>query len=554
MRTKIVVGVAVAIVVVILGVLGAIDTGLIPGSLFRSDTSAEQSARYYPADVAAYAWVNLYAEGGQGEHRKDMWASLNEMPGFIGWTNDLMDMADDESGIDFERDVAPWIGPEVSGAIAGVDLQSGVIEAAVTVDVMDADAAADFLRKWTAYMEDSNGVDFDRGSEGDFRTWVDEDGSQAYALSDDLLVFATTEDMLEDVMWYAAEERSRTLADDENFIEARAALPSERFASFYVSTEDQGNVTSRLPLAFGMAVGVGASLIDRPEWTAGSIAFVERGLVVEMVTPRTSQDSLARVISTDVAELLPEDTLGLLALGFEPDLDNWRGVLAEYVITDDSFPGIADVIRDAAGDLDIEGIDWGRLTQADLLNLGLAYVRQATGIDLERDVFDHLSGDAIVALREFDIETLGGIDGFALLSYRPEGEKALEDTVEDIIGLAEPAFGEVPLSIPYMLNDGYLTIATTEEALDTIADLQSGQGGSLTSADEYQRTVGHLPSEQTMLAYVDLQSILRQFDMSGLTTSQRRAVRDIFSAVGVAATSDADFDRVTLVLTMFPGQ
>ena len=397
-------------------------------------------------------------------------------------------------------------------------------------------------------MEDSNGVDFDRGSEGDFRTWVDEDGSQAYALSDDLLVFATTEDMLEDVMWYAAEERSRTLADDENFVEARAALPSERFASFYVNTEDSEDITSGLSLA----VGIGASLIDGPDWTAGSIAFVERGLALQMVTPRTSQDSLARVLSTDVAELLPEDTLGLLALGFEPDLDNWRGVLAEYEITDDSFPGIADVIRDAAGDLDIEGIDWGRLTQADLLNLGLAYVRQTTDIDLERDVFDHLNGDAIVALREFDVETLGGIDGFALLSYRPGGEKALEDVVEDVIGLAEPSFGDVPLDIPYMLNDGYLTIATTEEALDTIADLQSGQGGNLASADEYQRTVGHLPGEQTMLAYVDLQSILRQFDMSGLTTSQRRAVRDIFSAVGVAATSDADFDRVTLVLTMFP--
>ena len=550
MRNKIVVGVAVAIVVVILGVLGAIDTGLIPGSLFRSDTSAEQSARYYPADVAAYAWVNLYAEGGQGEHRKDTWIRLNEMPGFISWTNDLIEMADDESGIDFERDVAPWIGPEVSGAIAGVDSRSGAIEAAVTVDVMDADAAASFLRKWTAYMEDSDGVDFDRGSEGDFRTWVDEDGYQAYALSDDLLVFATTEDMLEDVMWYAAAERSRTLVDDENFVEARAALPSERFASFYVSTEDTEDITSGLSLA----LGIGASLIDGPDWTAGSIAFVERGLALQVVTPRTSQDSLARVLSTDVAELLPEDTLGLLALGFEPDLDNWRDVLAEYDITGDSIPGIADVIRDAAGDLDIEGIDWGRLTQSDLLNLGLAFVRQTTGIDLEKDVFDHLNGDAIVALREFDVETLGGIDGFALLSYRPGGENALEDVVEDVIGLAEPSFGDVPLHIPYMLNDGYLTIATTEEALDTIADLQDGQGVSLASADEYQRTMGHLPSEQTMLAYVDLQSILRQFDMSGLTTSQRRAVRDIFSAVGMAATSDADFDRITFVLSMFPGQ
>ena len=548
MRNKVVGGVAVAVVVVILGVLGAMDTGLIPRSLFRSGTSAEQSARYYPADVAAYAWLNLYAEGGQGEHRKDTWARLNEMPGFISWTNDLIDIADDESGIDFERDVAPWIGPEVSGAIAGFDSRSGAIEAAVTVDVMDADAAADFLRKWIAYMEDSNGVDFDRGSEGDFRTWVDEDGSQAYALSDDLLVFATTEDMLEDVMWRAAEERNRTLADDENFIEARAALPSERFASFYVNTEDSEDITSGLSLA----LGIGASLVDGPDWTAGSMAFVERGLALQAVTPRTSQDSLARVLSTDVAELLPEDTLGLLALGFEPDLDNWRDVLAEYDITGDSIPGIGDLIRDAAGDLDIEGIDWGRLTQADLLNLGLAFVRQTTGIDLEKDVFDHLNGDAIVALREFDVETLGGIDGFALLSYRPGGEKALEDVVEDVIGLAEPSFGDVPLRIPYMLNDGYLTIATTEEALDTIADLQDGQGVSLASADEYQRTVGHLPSEQAMLAYVDLQSILRQLDMTDLTTSQRRAVRDIFSAVGMAATSDADFDRVTFVLTMFP--
>lgn len=61
------------------------------------------------------------------------------------------------------------------------------------VGVRDEDSAEPFFRDWMEYMEDRHYTEFDDETYGDFDIVVSEDGSQAYALTDDWLVFAAGE-------------------------------------------------------------------------------------------------------------------------------------------------------------------------------------------------------------------------------------------------------------------------------------------------------------------------------------------------------------------------
>ena len=71
---------------------------------------------------------------------------------------------------------------------------------------------------WLEYLEDEHDADFDRETINNYEVWVDEDNFQAYTLTEDLLVFATTNGVLEDILDRVGGEQERTLASDEGLI------------------------------------------------------------------------------------------------------------------------------------------------------------------------------------------------------------------------------------------------------------------------------------------------------------------------------------------------
>ena len=184
----------------------------IPGPLLALLVAAkapEYSARYYPADTLVYAWATLTPGGGQFEDMREVWERFNDYPAFADLVDQLKRELADDTGIDFDTEIVPWIGPEIAAAVIGIDgvggngiaLDDGLeawdnISAAVTIGVRDNDAAADFLVEWRKYMTEESGADFVAGSHRGFDTWVDEDAHQSYALTDDWLIYATDEKTL----------------------------------------------------------------------------------------------------------------------------------------------------------------------------------------------------------------------------------------------------------------------------------------------------------------------------------------------------------------------
>ena len=602
-----VIGAAIALVALAVAVVAA---AILFGatSVPWGATQAEHSARYYPADVKAFAWLTLNPSMGQREEMREIWERFNNMRAFLDWMDEFEDRLKDEIGFDTD-DVMTWIGDELSTAIMDIDIDNEDVEIAATIAVRDRDAAADFLANWLDFLEDENATDFDRGSINGYDVWVDEDNSQALALTEDLMVFATTKDVLEEILDRVAGEESETLASNENFMEARAALNERRFASVYLDYR-------QLPDALGEALqlaGLDGDLTDfvssmggelegkckqalfgAPDWTMTSASRVDRGIVFDMVSPAMTSLWPAPSEVVNAADMLPEDSLGFLSLSFDPDLDNLRKALSQCTLAK-LIPNWEEVFEEVnnaiplfivattllAGPSADDGPDLSDdSTLADALELGLWIVDRLMGINLEDDFLDYLGGDFIVAALDVDFEaamasepTESLVDGVFMLSYLPDGEEELMGTVDDIADKLQSLTDKAPervdvgaendahvfvvdgelLQPGYVFHDGYLTIGTTTDSLEAIVASQKGEGSLLSASEEYQKTVTSLPKDRQFMAYVNLNSITSRLDADDLDIyDEYEILSEGFSAMAMSATSGDTYTRVTFVMSFFP--
>ena len=598
MLIKIIGAIAAVIVIAVIVVGLAMWRGLIPipGPLLALLVGAkepEYSARYYPPSTLAYAWVSLTPGDGQFEEMRDIWGRFEDYPAFQDIIEQSKNDFNQESGIDFDTEIMPWIGPEISAALLAIEEEEPT--AVATIGVRDSKTAAAFLAKWREYMAEGSDAAFQAGSHRGVDIWVDDDAFQAYALTDNWLVYATDEKSLTDTLDRIEEGGGDSLADEAKFKAARVALPERRFASFYLNyqqgiemldeilSSEAGGLT---PGMFGPA----AFAEQAPDWVAGSAGWVERGVTMEVVSPTVSTLGLDIVELQDPANLLPADTLGFMAGAFDPNVDHWRIAVGEYDLVGLlPYPQMVDEINDGvdemadgnAPELDPDA------TLADALDLGFWLVKDLAGIDLEADFFDHLSGQAILAVRDFDFDdvtddpTANAVDVVAMLSYREDGKEGLEDTMDEVANLVRNAGlgassvdvganddatvfdlgllgmmlgGQIGYRPGYVLHDQYLTFGTTESSLAAIVDRQNGEGESLSSDSEFQRATTHLATDGQFLGYVDVRDIVTQLDADDLDLEpeEYRILRD---GIGVAAFSSAtgeDYTRGAAVLTLFP--
>ena len=592
---------AAAVVVVIAGLGAGVALGVVPvpGFLWSSLSGAkppEHSASYYPSETSAYFWLTLAPGGGQFGHAQDIWDRLNEIPEFQDLYDLWLEELEEEAGADLEG-LKDWAGPDASAAILVEDREAEPLFA-LTMGVRDQGAAEDFLDDWLDYMESRESADFDSDSYEGFDIWIDESDNQAYGLSGDFLVAASSEDFLEEVIDGINGDLDDSLSDDESFQEARTALPANRFASVYVRYDERMAGASWLDdaLDWDLSQYTPGDLgpLD-PRWVAAAASWGERAITAELVMPSLLDHSLELPSLEPPADLLPEDTLFLASFAFDPDLDNWRETLEEYEIAevggDYAVEEVNDAIRSLEYELDISGLPTATQRSGfDLfIDLGVAVVDELTGVDLEEDFFDHLEGDLSLAGWEFSFDDYGEIDEdyppsvVALLSYRGSGEDALPDALDELFDAAEdaldirfesvdvgadrdarvfyPDFEDV--SPGYVLSDGRLTFGLHEDTLSETVDLQRGRGDDLDSNPEYRRAVEQLPAQRHALAYLDLGELIRWADSDDLEiyaggeyVDGREILRETLSAVAaqyILGTRDEDgLDRYVVVLTLFP--
>ena len=578
MLLKIMLGAVVAVCAAIGAVGGAVYFGVLSLPFPLNAAEPEKSARLYPPDVVAYSWISLRSGMGQMRDMNDTLSRLEGLPEFERLRDDAADSFEDVFGLDFEEDVMPWLGASASLALFDIDEES--VETAGTVEIQDRAAAEDALEKRLDFVEDERGADFVRDSNGDFNVWADEDEREFYALSDDLMIFASSRSALREVIKRAGGETERTLAASDRFQQARSALPSRRFTSAYLDVNELTNTLWAGELGFDDAAAYGECVNEffpTPDWLAGSAGWVERGVVFDFVAPSSdSFDLPAAPPLADAAAWLPSDTMGFFAFSFDPVFDNWRAALSNYAIEDLAvcFPEAYEYANamgvDASGDF------------SDLLDEALDALDMFMGMDVESDLLDNLGGQMAAAVGGFDFGAVSDnpagapIHAAAALSYREGADGDLQDMVNS---LAEDAYRDYGLQFqetgvgaerPAMIyriegtryapgalvSGGFLTFATTRRALRDVVDVQSGRELALSSDPEYARALSHLPSDRRWLLYIDMRRIVDSIDRAdaNMTRSQMEALETVAGAVAVSATESDGFDRTTMVVTLFGGE
>lgn len=108
-----VLSVLVSLCVLAILVFVAVRAG--PDLLLRLSTGGpEHSAGYYPPHTMVYGWLTLAPAEGQRGDLTAIHEELNQFRAFRNLVDDLEDLLERERGVDLERDVVPWAGPEFS--------------------------------------------------------------------------------------------------------------------------------------------------------------------------------------------------------------------------------------------------------------------------------------------------------------------------------------------------------------------------------------------------------------------------------------------------------
>lgn len=591
MNLKIVGLALVAIVAVIVVLVVLVFAGILPNPLLRLVLNApEHSARYYPRDTLFYSWVTLYPEDGQREQMMELWDRFNEFDAVADQIEEWREDSAEEGIFDFEEDVMPWIGADASAGVFEL-ARGGDPVGLFTVAVRNSGSARDFLNDWTEYRNEEEGEDFEYARIDGNHVWFDEYGT-ALILADDMLLIVAgnvVEESLAEVLELVGGDEDRTLAEEESFQAARAALSDRRFASTYLNLDDLADFSEDYYWYELRDMAELADTVDLPEWVALSAQFIDRGIVLDVALPNENSYAVGLPNLNNPAQRVSAETAGFVASTFDHDLDNWRERLEEYGSgNDDMGYTIGDIYNGLYWEVERQSSSAPREvddpTLADVLDLGLILFEEYTDIDLEEDFLDLLGGTLILAVEEFDWEEIQydpeqvTVNAVGLLSYSSGGGDTLADTLEDLTDLIED---EVDIEIDsvdvgadrdaeiilldsdiietgyepgYVLHDGYLIFGTTSDALEKTVAAQKGAIGDLASLPEFRRAVGGLPDDRQALAWVNLQPFLAQLDADYyyLEADEYQVYEESLGSVAASFKADSQYMRASVAITLFP--
>lgn len=489
-----------------------------------------ESASGGDADPASLVPANapMYFEAAvqpTGERREDALAAAGKVMRTddpAGKLRQMIDeaLADEDSGLTWEKDFAPWLGEEAGAWVSDLAADEPSYAAVVaTKDVEAARAALDKFKKadpQTTYTTRSHeGVDYD----------VDDEGT-AVGIVDDFVVIASEPSFKQTV---ELSDGGETLADAGRYKDAVGDSGDESLGHYYMDTRAIFDLAmAEDPEAAAQFEQFKTYLpIDKLGPITGSFAADGDGMTLDTVLTGVPEGPFRQLASlwaggeTDLLGELPAEAWAAFAA---PKLGEGAKTLF------DSFAG-------ALGGAAIAG-----------------QVQQATGLNLEQDVFSWI-GDAGVFVRG---ESEADIDG-AIVIESTDDAKA-EAAFGKLIGLIGKQAGAQPKPIKL---DGAESAFTVQADAPQPFVLARGEGRVVAALGESAATAALKPSAKLADSEVfddvgnilgdDLEpsfvlsmpAIVKLVDATGQTDAEFQEVRPYLEAFGtITAGGKSDGDRV----------
>ena len=584
-------GIGPLLVLIIVGFLSVATAGGVTAYVvLREEVSPlEQTAKFLPEDTQIYFSLNLRPGNDQLRKFRDILERFRQHPGFQPNIDDLFEDAKGETGVDIQEEVLPWLGPEV--AVGLIDVVDAAIAAGVggapklvaLVGTTDNESSQAVLAQFIAFIEQEENQEIARGSYRDLPIYIDLDDQAYFGLTEDYILVATTRGLLENTIDLIMDgDSTRSLYESDRFQEARDAAPEPRFSFQYVDADSIWEDANRL-LGEQIPPDIRSQLDGLiPEWATVTSSFIDTGLKLVLSAP-TGEEALrasSRESSLAATKYLPSDTPALLAFALEPDLEPLREQLREVELGD-LGPEVTESITAELGLSLRTGADLN-----DLFDAALGQLESATGLNLEEDVLDWMTGEFAFALLSTEFFALSNnptseaIRATAFIQFETEKRDKVTSFMNTILELLQETFrlqpnsvsfgggvgatfslsdyiGITPYQPGYLILDDHLIIATTPDDLELAASIGEGRANSLAGEPEYSRLLKEVSGGSDALLYMNLQelrnAVIAALDSNtGREEYQERVEPFVepFRALLVSGDTQGDISRATLIVTI----
>lgn len=549
-----------SLLVVVSLVLGLLGLARPAGATALAADQGEQTAKLLPADIDYYLTVDLDPSEGQLAKFRSFLNNWWQNPDVQTEWDKLLKQAQDESGIDIEQDVFPWLGPELAmGMSLPVPAREEQTDAEMVflIGTMDKDASdAFFFDKLASALEDE---EFPTHPSGDYKgidvVYTPEEETY-WAFPEEYIVFSNNQSFLEESLdLMITPNTDASLGGSPDFRKAQASLPDRAGMLYYNYAHLWEQSLSQIPAednfmfeAFGNSI---------PSCIAASLQFASNGMVTTAyyplskgMTPPIAENDLlrsARIVPSDAWLFLSGQNVNASWYGAEDSLAKYlKGVTAN--IDDESdFP---------------EGMTKDDIASPDALS---RWVEKKVGLNINRDIFGWMTGEYSLALLPLSFDEYGSTFPDLLLLFEVENpaevnnhltaiidainkiieESTSEDETPDRLRTSATSIGGVEATritnnamktddgSPGWLfldidNTHYLVIGTTTGALEAAVAASEQEILSLDEAEEYRGVMALLLDTKTSLAYSNLSQIFNAIVSQASSEYMSRQDREDF--------------------------
>ncbi len=454
-----------------------------------------------PADALIYVDAVIKPDGTMSE---DLDSALSKLlatddPG--GMLRDAIDsgLSSDPSsgGLTYTDDIEPWIGARAGGFLSGYDAKTQQGEGAVSFAVTDTGAAQAFIDKLAT--SDPTTKTTDESYQGiDYK--LDQNGNSAVGIDGDFLV-AGTEQGFKDAVDAGTGD---SLADDADASAARDDAPDNSLFSGYVDT------AAAIDLIKSSGAFSGAQLKQFDEqvsqYATGPIEFWGAAGPSMLTLGASSPSQEGSTGPSDLVSTFPADAW--LAFASANVGEQLQTTIQQFQ------SGFADALQ--AGSIPGGGYSSGLKVDP------LAQVKQATGLDLEKD-FSWI-GDAGGFVQGSSVLGLGA--GLVLEATDEDAAKAtvgklqsaLQGTSSLQVSPTDTGFSVqvagAPIGAEVGLQDGKVVVAVGSDTIDDVVSTDNTLEGS----DRFNAASDALGDGVTPSFFLDFPPVISLIESTGQAT------------------------------------
>lgn len=507
--------------------LTLVGAAVVAGYLLVFAVGTDRAAGAVPSDATAYVTVYLQPSTGQ---KMNLATLLGHVPGFAdaaGLDQKLHEISGrflGQAGIDYEADVRPWIGNQVSLAVRPGARLADPVDVLLLLSVKDpalATAALDRIATSRGLVATSEPYQGQPVSVAEGAAW---------AMLEDLVVVANDRALLEDAL-DAEFGRRASLADTASYAAAMRRLAADHLAAAYLDLLRVADAADAGDQLVGYST-VSAALLVEPD-----------GIHLRATAP----------FDDDAA---PAEAREAFAVATEPSS------LAEWMPTETQAAVVFFRLHQllVAAEAGLAGQPGGQ-EMVNALSQLRALAAFALGINLDDDLLPLFDAEAGLALHDLTTATPAGqlflrpLDPEAAAAALARMREAIvahggTATDQDADGTAVTTI-EIPqvTSLSWAISDGVIVAGLGfEDVAAALAARTAGQ--TLAEGERYDAAWDLAGDRGGNEAFVDIGAIADASDDALGTTGDARDILFSIGALGLTAPARADATEFHVVLTV----